>query len=47
MMYKNSLILRINMTESPFLYKKAFSNLKSNLMFHDFLVKMLPKIIKL
>mgnify|MGYP001212952518 CR=1 FL=1 len=44
-MYKNSLILRITMTEKPFLYNKAFSNLKSNFMFHEELVKILPKII--
>ena len=45
-MYSNSLILRITMTEKPFLHKKAFSNLKTNFMFHDDLVKMLPKILK-
>ena len=45
MMYKNSLILRITMTESPFVHKKAYSNLKSNFMFHEDLVKILPKII--
>lgn len=45
MMYKNSLILRITMTESPFMYKKAYTNLKSNFMFHEDLVKILPKII--
>ena len=45
LMYKNSLILRITMTEKPFLYKKAFSNLKTNYMFHEDLVKMLPKLI--
>ena len=45
MMYKNSLILRITMTESPFMYKKAYSNLKSNFMFHEDLIKILPKII--
>ena len=44
-MYKNSLILRITMTEKPFLYKKAYSNLKSNFMFHEDLVKILPKLI--
>ena len=44
-MYKNSLILRITMTEKPFLYKKAYSNLKSNFMFHEDLVDILPKII--
>jgi dTDP-4-dehydrorhamnose reductase len=44
-MYNNSLILRITMTEKPFLHKKAYSNLKSNFMFHEELVKILPKII--
>ena len=45
-MYSNSLILRITMTEKPFLHKKAFSNVKTNFMFHDDLVKLLPKILK-
>ena len=44
-MYKNSLILRITMTEKPFLHKKAYSNLKSNFMFHEDLVKILPKVL--
>ena len=44
-MYQNSLILRITMTEKPFLYKKAYSNLISNFMFHEDLVKILPKIL--
>ena len=45
-MYKNSLILRITMTEKPFPYKNAYSNLKSNFMYHEDLIKILPKIIK-
>ena len=45
LMYKNSLILRLTMTEKPFMYKKAYSNLISNYMFHEDLVKILPKII--
>ena len=44
-MYKNSLILRITMTEKPFIYKKAYSNLKTNFMFHEDLVNYLPKLI--
>ena len=44
-MYKNSLILRITMTEKPFMYKKAYTNLKTNFMFHEDLVNMLPKLI--
>ena len=44
-MYKNSLILRITMTKKPFLYNKAFTNIKSNFMFHEDLVKIFPKLI--
>ena len=44
-MYNNSLILRITMIEKPFPYNKAFYDLKSNFMFHEDLVKILPKII--
>ena len=45
LMYKNSLILRVTMTEKPFTYKKAFTDLKTNFMFHDDLIKLLPKLI--
>tara|TARA_B100001121_G_C18495533_1_gene529406 strand:- start:25 stop:750 length:726 start_codon:yes stop_codon:yes gene_type:complete len=45
-MFKNSLILRITMTEKPFMYKKAYNNLISNYMYHEDLVKILPKIIQ-
>ena len=45
LMYKNSLILRVTMTEKPFTYKKAFTDLKTNFMFHDELIKLLPKLI--
>ena len=44
-MYKNSLILRVTMTEKPFKFQKAYTNLKSNFLFHEDLVKMLPKLI--
>ena len=44
-MYNNSLILRITMIQKPFPYNKAFYDLKSNFMFHEDLVKILPKII--
>ena len=44
-MYKNSLILRITMTQKPFAYKNAFTNLKTNFMFHEDLVKVLPKLL--
>lgn len=44
-MYKNSLILRISMTEKPFLHQKAYTNIKSNFFFHEDLVEILPKIL--
>ena len=44
-MYKNSLILRVSMTEKPFIHKKAFKNVKMNFMFHEELAKILVKII--
>jgi dTDP-4-dehydrorhamnose reductase len=44
-MYQNSLILRITMTEKPFAHKSAFTNLKSNFMFHEDLVRILPKLL--
>ena len=34
------------MTEKPFAYKKAYSNLETNFMFHEEVVKILPKIIR-
>jgi len=45
-MYKNSLILRICMTEKPFIHKKAFIDLNTNFMFHEELAKILIKVIK-
>ncbi|MDC0944287.1 sugar nucleotide-binding protein [Candidatus Pelagibacter sp.] len=44
-MYNKSLILRITMTEKPFLYNKAYTNLETNYMFHEDLVNILPKLI--
>ena len=44
-MYPNSLILRICMTEKPFVHKQAFTDLKTNFMFHDDLSKNLLKLI--
>ena len=45
LMYKNSLVLRLTMMEKPFPYKKAYTNSISNFMYHEDLVKILPKII--
>ena len=44
-MLKNSLILRICMTEKPFLYKFAYTNLRTNFMFHEDLAKVFFKLI--
>ena len=44
-MYKNSLILRVCMTEKPFIHKKAFANVKLNFIFHDELAEILVKIL--
>ena len=44
-MYKNSLILRICMTEKPFVHKHAFKDVFLNFMFHDHLANNLLKLI--
>jgi len=44
-MYKNSLILRISMSEKPWIHKYAFKNIKTNFLYHDEFVKILPKIL--
>ena len=44
-MYRNSLILRVCMTEKPFLHKKAYVNVKSNFIFHDELANLFIKLI--
>ena len=44
-MYKNSLILRVCMTEKPFIHKKAFANVRLNFIFHDELAKILVKVL--
>ena len=46
-MYKNSLILRVAMTEKPFAHVSAFTNLITNFIYHEEFVKYLPKLIKM
>jgi len=46
-MYKNSLILRVCMTEEPFIHKKAFSNVKTNFIFHKEVANILFKVLNL
>ena len=44
-MYKNSLIIRACMTEKPFIHKFAFSNVKSNFIFHDEIAKIFLRVL--
>jgi len=44
--YEKSLILRICMTEKPFVHKKAFKNMKTNFIFHEEVAKFLPKLFR-
>ncbi len=46
-MYKNSLIIRLCMTEKPFVHKYAFNDLITNFIFHEDVVKLFPKLLKL
>ena len=45
-MYNNSLILRLSMTEKPFVHKYAFTDLITNFIFHEKIINMIPKLIK-
>jgi len=44
-MYKNSLILRVSMTEKPFVHKYAFADMIANFIYHEDFVKILKKVI--
>ena len=44
-MYKNSLIVRACMTEKPFMHRYAFSDVKTNFIFHDQFAKIFIKLI--
>ena len=44
-MYENSLILRVSMTEKPFLHKKAFSDFITNFIFHEDVARNIFKLI--
>ena len=45
MLYKNSLILRVCMTERPFVHKKAFTNVKTSFLYQDEVAKILFKLL--
>ncbi len=44
-MYKNSLILRMSMTEKPFVHNKAFADFKTNFIFHEDITKFILKLV--
>ncbi len=44
-LYNNSLILRVCMTEKPFIHKEAFSNVKTSFMYHEAVAKILLKLL--
>ena len=44
-LYKNSLILRLCMTDYPFVHKKAIRGAKSSFMFNKFVSKLIPFIL--
>ena len=44
-LYKNSLIVRVCMTERPFVHKVAFANVKTSFAYHDEVVKILFKVL--
>ena len=44
-MYKKSLIIRLCMTEKPFIHKSAYANVKSNFIFQEDAAKLILKVI--
>ena len=46
-MYENSLILRICMTEKPFVHKKALTDVYFNFIFQEEVANKIPELIKL
>ena len=44
-LYKNSLILRLCMTDYPFVHKKSIRGAKSSFMFNKFVSKLIPFIL--
>ena len=44
-MYKNSLIVRLCMTEKPFVHKKAYANVKTNFIYQEDAAKIIVNIL--
>jgi len=45
MLYKKSLILRLAMSEKPFVHDEAFKDAKSNFLYRDDVAKIIPSLI--
>mgnify|MGYP001466876025 CR=1 FL=1 len=44
-MYKNSLIIRLCMTEKPFVHKNAYANVKSNFIYQEDVAHIILKVL--
>ncbi len=44
-LYENSLILRLSMTEFPFVHDKAFKDAKNNFLYRKDVIRILPKLL--
>ena len=44
-MSEDSLVLRISMSERPFVHDSAYTNVRTNFLYHEEVVKLIPKII--
>ena len=44
-MYKNSLIIRLCMTEKPFVHNRAYANVRSNFIYQEDAAKLILKIL--
>ena len=44
-MYNNSLIVRLCMTEKPFIHKRAYANVRSNFIYQEEAAKLILKIL--
>ena len=44
-MYKNSLIIRLCMTEKPFVHSKAYANVRANFIYQEDAAKIIMRIV--
>ena len=45
-LYENSLILRVCMTQKPFVHKKAFADVKTSFIYHDEVAQIIFKLFR-